>query len=92
MKKFMYPFLIVLFSITVNGICIARDGNSFTNQSSFINKSANDSTSPDLKIIYLRCRHLLLSDTAYANEQSYRLTDDIIYTTDAEGYLKNFHS
>lgn len=32
-------------------------------------------------------RRLLLSDTAYATEQSYRLTDDIIYETDANGYF-----
>jgi chondroitin AC lyase len=31
---------------------------------------------------------LLLSDTAYATEQSYRLTDDVRYNTDADGYYK----
>ncbi|GAB3906356.1 polysaccharide lyase family 8 super-sandwich domain-containing protein [Mucilaginibacter boryungensis] len=34
------------------------------------------------------CRKLLLSDTAYATEQSFRLTDDIRYNTDAAGYFK----
>jgi chondroitin AC lyase len=39
---------------------------------------------------YIRnyCRQLLLSDTVYATEQSYRVTDDIKYTTDARGYYK----
>ena len=36
-----------------------------------------------------RCRQLLLSDTAYATEQSYRVTDDVRYNTDGPGY---FHS
>ncbi|MCD0487578.1 polysaccharide lyase beta-sandwich domain-containing protein [Pedobacter sp. MC2016-14] len=34
------------------------------------------------------CKQLLLSDTAHATEQSYRLTDDIRYETDAKGYFK----
>jgi chondroitin AC lyase len=34
-----------------------------------------------------RCRLRLLSDTAYATEQSYRFTDDVKYDTDAAGYL-----
>ena len=33
-----------------------------------------------------RCRALLLSDTAYALEQSYRMTDDVQYNNDATGY------
>ena len=33
-----------------------------------------------------RCRTLLLSDTAYALEQSYRMTDDVQYNNDAQGY------
>jgi chondroitin AC lyase len=37
---------------------------------------------------YNQCRKLLLSDTAYATEQSFRLTDDIKYTTDGPGYFK----
>ena len=32
------------------------------------------------------CRALLLSDTAYALEQSYRMTDDVQYNNDATGY------
>lgn len=35
------------------------------------------------------CRALLLSDTAYATEQSYRLTDDVRYNTDGPGYFKS---
>lgn len=35
------------------------------------------------------CRQLLLSDTAYATEQSFRLTDDVIYTTDGKGYYQS---
>ncbi len=35
-----------------------------------------------------RCRNLLLSDTAYATEESYRLTDDVRYNNDADGYYK----
>jgi chondroitin AC lyase len=35
------------------------------------------------------CRQLLLSDTVYATEQSYRVTDDVQYNTDGPGY---FHS
>jgi len=38
------------------------------------------------------CRQLLLSDTAYATEQSYRLTDDIKYKTDATGYFNSLTS
>jgi len=40
----------------------------------------------DMGLVFDRTRSLLLSDTAYATEQSYRLTDDIKYTTDAKGY------
>ncbi|MBN9299865.1 MAG: hypothetical protein J0I41_22880 [Filimonas sp.] len=36
-----------------------------------------------------RCRQLLLSDTAYATEQSYRVTDDVIYDKDAKGYYES---
>lgn len=42
----------------------------------------------DLKSVYEHCRALLLSDTAYATEQSYLLTDEVKYTTDAAGYFK----
>jgi chondroitin AC lyase len=38
--------------------------------------------------IQQKCRQLLLSDTPYATEQSYRLTDDIKYSTDSAGYLR----
>ncbi|WP_188814660.1 polysaccharide lyase family 8 super-sandwich domain-containing protein [Hymenobacter cavernae] len=38
---------------------------------------------------YATCRTLLLSDTPYATEQSYRLTDDVKYETDANGYFKS---
>jgi len=41
-----------------------------------------------LKSIYEHCRALLLSDTAYATEQSYLLTDEVKYTTDGAGYFK----
>ncbi len=43
----------------------------------------------DLKSIYEHCRTLLLSDTPYATEQSYLLTDEVKYTTDAAGYFKS---
>ncbi|MEO6523560.1 MAG: polysaccharide lyase family 8 super-sandwich domain-containing protein [Mucilaginibacter sp.] len=39
-----------------------------------------------METVFGRTRSLLLSDTAYATEQSYRLTDDVKYTTDAQGY------
>jgi chondroitin AC lyase len=41
-----------------------------------------------LDVVRLQCRRLLLSDTAYATEQSFRLTDDVKYTTDGAGYFK----
>lgn len=43
----------------------------------------------DLKPIYEHCRSLLLSDTPYATEQSYLLTDEVKYTTDGAGYFKS---
>ncbi len=43
----------------------------------------------DFDTVKVRLRKLLLSDTAYANEQSYRVTDDIIYNKDAAGYLSD---
>jgi len=43
----------------------------------------------ELKLPADRCRALLLSDTAYANEQSYRMTYNIVYNTDAVGYFKS---
>lgn len=46
-------------------------------------------SSNDFKFVRLKARKLLLSDTAYATEQSYRVTDDIIYNSDAAGYLKS---
>jgi len=46
------------------------------------------SQSAGLKPIYDHCRELLLSDTPYASEQSYLLTDEVKYTTDAAGYFK----
>jgi len=42
----------------------------------------------DLKSIYDHCRALLLSDTPYATEQSYLLTDEVKYTTDGASYFK----
>lgn len=46
---------------------------------------------PNADVAYVRneCRRLLLSDTAYATEQSFRLTDDVKYDRDAAGYLKS---
>lgn len=46
------------------------------------------SASVTISEIRKHCRQLLLSDTAYATEQSYRLTEDIRYDTDAAGYFK----
>src|SRR5258706_2713131 len=46
-------------------------------------------TNNQLNSVARLCRQLLLSDTAYATEESYRVTDDVIYTTDAEGYFKS---
>ncbi|WP_426330203.1 polysaccharide lyase family 8 super-sandwich domain-containing protein [Pedobacter sp. R-06] len=51
--------------------------------------SAVASGNPEIKKIRAYARKLLLSDTAYATEQSYRLTDDIIYDTDGNGYFKS---
>jgi len=42
----------------------------------------------DMNVVFTRTRTLLLSDTAYATEQSYRLTDDVKYDTDADGYYQ----
>ncbi|QKJ30415.1 hypothetical protein HQ865_11825 [Mucilaginibacter mali] len=42
-----------------------------------------------LQDIRRECRRLLLSDTAYATEQSFRLTDDVKYNSDAAGYFKS---
>ncbi|OCX53075.1 hypothetical protein BEL04_01800 [Mucilaginibacter sp. PPCGB 2223] len=42
-----------------------------------------------LKPVYDHCRELLLSDTPYATEQSYLLTDEVKYTTDGAGYFKS---
>jgi chondroitin AC lyase len=47
---------------------------------------AQNNKPKDMGLIYDRTRSLLLSDTAYATEQSYRLTDDVKYNTDARGY------
>jgi chondroitin AC lyase len=44
--------------------------------------------SADMVKIFDRTKTLLLSDTAYATEQSYRLTDDVKYDTDAKGYYQ----
>src|SRR5882757_8876062 len=46
-------------------------------------------TNNQLNSVAQLCRQLLLSDTAYATEQSYRVTDDVIYTTDADGYFNS---
>jgi chondroitin AC lyase len=50
--------------------------------------SAQVYNSSKISDIKQKCRQLLLSDTPYATEQSYRLTDDIKYETDAAGYLR----
>jgi chondroitin AC lyase len=78
MKKLVYSFLFLF-------LCI----HSYTIAAEKIIKT--DSTSRDLNNIYLKCRHLLLSDVAYANEQSYRQVGEITYSTDANGYLKIFN-
>lgn len=43
----------------------------------------------DLSAIRNQCRNLLLSDTAYANERSFQFPEDVIYTTNAEGYYRS---
>lgn len=50
------------------------------------NANAQNSSINNIGLVIDRTKSLLLSDTAYATEQSYRLTDDIKYTTDAKGY------
>ncbi|MES2277148.1 MAG: polysaccharide lyase family 8 super-sandwich domain-containing protein [Bacteroidota bacterium] len=52
------------------------------------NSHAQQSPVTTLDDIRIQCRKLLLSDTAYATEQSFRLTDDVKYNTDAAGYFK----
>jgi len=58
---------------------------------SFVPRSYSQTTpnATDLKSIYEHCRALLLSDTPYATEQSYLLTDEVKYTTDGAGYFKS---
>jgi chondroitin AC lyase len=51
-------------------------------------RALGQSRDADLKHALSVCQKLLLSDTAYATEQSYRLTDDITYDTNAEGYYQ----
>lgn len=46
-----------------------------------------DGQSKDMVKVFDRTRTLMLSDTAYATEQSYRLTDDVKYDRDARGYF-----
>ena len=43
----------------------------------------------ELEKIKGNARQLVLSDVAYATEQSYQLTDDITYNTDGKGYFKS---
>ncbi len=43
--------------------------------------------SSKLDVVGAKARALMLSDTAYATEQSYRLTDDVKYDKDAKGYF-----
>lgn len=50
---------------------------------------AQQAATIQLDDIRTQCRKLLLSDTAYATEQSFRLTDDVKYNTDAIGYYKS---
>lgn len=50
--------------------------------------SQNTPNAMGLKSINEHCRTLLLSDSPYATEQSYLLTDEVKYTTDGAGYLK----
>jgi chondroitin AC lyase len=52
------------------------------------NARAQQAPANPLDDIRTQCRKLLLSDTAYATEQSFRLTDDIRYNTDGPGYFK----
>ena len=92
MKKIWYPVLFLLLFVNTICTCFARDGKYLSNRFSPIIATTQDSASGALKMVLQKCRTLLLSDTAYATEQSYRLTDDIIYTTDAQGYLKTFSS
>lgn len=52
------------------------------------NSRAQQVPATSLQDIRLQCRRLLLSDTAYATEQSFRLTDDVKYNYNAAGYFK----
>jgi chondroitin AC lyase len=78
MKKLIYSFLFLFLSIHSYAIAAEKI-------------IRTDSTSRDLNNIYLKCRQLLLSDVAYANEQSYRQVGEITYSTNAKGYLKIFN-
>ncbi len=49
------------------------------------------SPADDLAKVRRECRQQLLSDTVKATEQSYRLTDDIRYDTDGQGYFKSLN-
>lgn len=53
---------------------------------------AQQATNTSLQDIRRQCRSLLLSDTAYATEQSFRLTDDVKYNTNAAGYFKTLNA
>lgn len=53
---------------------------------------AQQNTNTPLQEIRQQCRRLLLSDTAYATEQSFRLTDDVKYNSDAAGYFKTLNT
>ncbi len=57
-------------------------------------KSRAQGTSSGESLSYIKnyCRRLLLSDTAYATEQSYRLTDDVKYDTDGPGYYQRMNA
>ena len=55
---------------------------------SFIFTKAQNPSDELTKIKFL-CRDLLLSPIPYATEQSYLLTDDVIYNLDGDGYFKS---
>ncbi|WP_158544311.1 polysaccharide lyase family 8 super-sandwich domain-containing protein [Pedobacter miscanthi] len=43
----------------------------------------------EITILRNKCRDFLRSETTYGTEQSYILTDDVIFKTDAKGYFEN---
>ena len=62
------------------------------NFSLFAFAQTNATRLSDSELIRSRSVRLLLSDTAYATEQSYRFTDDIRYALDGDGYFASMNT